>query len=224
MDIEILYRPAHSVARVRLGAGEQIEAEAGAMVSTDSHVQMETAAGGFKKGLKRLFGGESFFRNTFTATGRPGEVLLAPALAGDMTVLDCGARSWFIQSTSYVAGHKTIELDTKVGGFKTFFAGEGIFVLRASGQGKVIVAAFGALERIDVAGEVTIDTGHLVAWEDSPQLTYRVTKAGAGWIASYLSGEGLVCKFEGRGTVWIQTRNPSAYGALIGALLPPKKR
>lgn len=223
MDIDILYKPAHTVARVRLKPGEQIEAESGAMVSTDSHVHMETAAGGFKKGLKRLFGGESFFRNTFTAQGAPGEVLLAPPLAGDMTVLECGDRAWFVQSTSYVAGDKSLSLDTKLGGFKTFFAGEGIFVLRASGPGRVIVAAFGALERVDVDGEVVIDTGHLVAWEDSPDLTYNVTKAGSGWIASFLSGEGLVCRFQGRGTVWIQTRNPSAYGRLIGALLPPRK-
>lgn len=223
MDIEILYRPAHTLARVVLGPGDQIEAESGAMVSMDANVQMTTSAGGFKKGLKRLFGGESFFRNTFGVSGGSGQVLLAPALCGDMTVLDCGTASWFIQSSAYVAGHKTVQLDTKLGGFKSFFGGPGLFVLRASGQGSVIAAAFGALERVDVDGELTVDTGHLVAWEDRPDLTYKVTKAGSGWIASFLSGEGLVCNFSGRGTVWVQTRNPSAYGQLIGRLLPPKK-
>lgn len=224
MDIEIMYRPAHTMARVTLGPSDEIEAESGAMVSTDANVTMTTSAGGFKKGLKRLFGGESFFRNTFSVSGGSGQVLLAPSLCGDMTVLDCGAASWFLQSSAYVAGHKTVQLDTKLGGFKSFFGGPGLFVLRASGQGQVIAAAFGALERMEVDGELTVDTGHLVAWEDRPDLTYKVTKAGSGWIASFLSGEGLVCNFSGRGTVWVQSRNPSAYGKLIGRLLPPKKK
>ena len=70
MNIDILYKPAHSVAHVTLDAGERVVAESGAMVSTSGHISMTTSAGGFKKGLKRLFGGESFFRNTFTAEGR----------------------------------------------------------------------------------------------------------------------------------------------------------
>ena len=47
-----------------------------------------------------------------------------------------------------------------------------------------------------------------------------VGKSGSGWIASFLSGEGLVCHFKGQGRIWIQTRNATAYGQAIGALLP----
>ncbi len=224
MHIDIQYKPAHSLARVSLAAGESIEAESGAMVGMTHNVQMTTSAGGALKGFKRLFGGESFFRNQFTADGGPGEVLLAPSLCGDMTVLELADSPWFIQSTSYVAGSTTVDLDTKLGGFKTFFAGEGLFVLKAAGTGQVVVGAFGALERIDVDGSIVIDTGHLVAWQDRFSLRYRVTKASKGWIASYLSGEGLVCVFEGTGTVWIQTRNPAEYGRTIGALLPARSR
>ena len=67
---------------------------------------------------------------------------------------------------------------------------------------------------------IVIDTGHLVAWDTT--LTYTVGKSGSGWIASYLSGEGLVCHFQGQGRIWIQTRNPASYGQAIGALLPPR--
>ncbi len=224
MNIEVMYKPAHSLARVTLQPGESIRAEAGAMVGTTSNVDMTTQSrGGLGGGLRRMFGGESFFQNTFTAKGpAPGEVLLAPSLCGDMTTLPCGGQKWYIQSSSYVAGDPSLELETKLGGFKTFFAGEGIFVLRASGQGSVLVGAFGALERIDLDGELIIDTGHLVAWEDTSSLQYKVTKAGAGWIQAFLSSEGLVCKFSGKGTIWIQTRNPGEYGGAIGPLLPPK--
>ena len=42
--------------------------------------------------------------------------------------------------------------------------------------------------------------GHLVAWD--ARLQYEITKASdAGWIASWLSGEGLVCRFMGQGQV-----------------------
>jgi uncharacterized protein (TIGR00266 family) len=220
MDIEILYRPTHAMAHVRLSPGESVLAESGAMVGMTPGVDVKTGAGGLLKGLKRLFGGESFFRNTFTAANGPGEVYLAPALSGDLAVLDVGARGWFIQSTSFVASEVGVDVDTKIGGFKSFFAGEGIFVLKTRGAGKVLVGAYGALERMDIDGELVVDTGHLVAWEDS--LQYRVTKAGEGWISSFISGEGLVCHFTGRGTLWMQTRNPAAYGQELGRLLPPR--
>jgi len=32
-----------------------------------------------------------------------------------------------------------------------------------------------------------------------------------------------VCKFKGRGTAYIQTRNPLAYGQALGRLLPPRE-
>jgi len=224
MNIEILYKPAHSMARVELEQGESIKAEAGAMVGMSTHIDMETATGGVRKGLGRLFAGESLFQNTFTAGSAPGEVLLAPPLAGDMITLPVGPETWFIQSSSYVAGTPGVELETKVGGFKTFFSGEGVFLLRAHGEGEVIVSSFGGIDEVTVDGQLIVDTGHLVAWEDSSALQYRVTKASKGWIASFLSGEGLVCEFNGSGRVFIQTRNPSGFGRLIGRLLPPREK
>ena len=82
MEFDIRYRPAHTLARVTLQVGETIVAESGAMVGMSPNMDMKTSAGGLKKGLKRLFGGESFFRNEFSPQGGPGEVLLAPALCG----------------------------------------------------------------------------------------------------------------------------------------------
>jgi uncharacterized protein (TIGR00266 family) len=220
MDIDILHRPAQAVAEVRLDAGESLTAESGALVGMSPSLSIETGAGGIMKGLKRLFGGESFFRNTFRATRGPGRVFLAAALPGDMTVLDATPPGWRVQSTSYVASTPGVDVDTEFGGLRTFFAGEGLFVLRASGAGKVIVGAYGALERVEVDGELVVDTGHLVAWQ--ADLPFRIGKAAEGWIASFLSGEGLVCRFEGRGTIWLQTRNPSAFGQELGRLLPPR--
>lgn len=223
MQVNILYRPAHTLAQVWLQANESIVAESGAMVGMSTNVQMQTQAGGFMKGLKRMFGGESFFRNTFTAAGGPGEVLFAPPLCGDMATLDMTPHGYFIQSSSFLASSPNVNIETKIGGFRSFFAGEGVFVLKAtaSGPGQVIVGSYGGMQELICDGSLVIDTGHLVAWDAT--LEYSVGKSGSGWIASFLSGEGLVCHFRGQGRIWIQTRNPPAFGQEVGPMLPPRQ-
>jgi len=221
MQVEIGYRPAHSMARVMLQPNEAVVAESGAMVGMSTNVHMQTQSGGLMKGLKRMFGGESFFRNTFTAQGAAGEVLLAQSLPGDMVTLDMTPNGYFIQSSSYVASTPNVNIETKVGGFRSFFAGEGVFILKATaeGPGQCLVGAFGGIQELVCDGNLVIDTGHLVCWDST--LEYSVGKSGAGWIASFLSGEGLVCHFRGQGRIWIQTRNPSEYGTTVGRMLPP---
>jgi uncharacterized protein (TIGR00266 family) len=223
MQIEIDYRPAHSLARVSLEQDESVMAESAAMVGMSANVDIQTQSGGLMGGLKRMFGGESFFRNTFTAQNGPGHVLLAHALCGDMVTLDMTPEGYFIQSSSYIASSPGVDIDTTIGGFRSFFAGEGVFLLKAtsSGPGQVLVGSFGGIQELHCDGSLVIDTGHLVAWDAT--LDYSVGKSAGGLLASWLSGEGLVCHFQGQGRVWIQTRNPSEYGQMVGRMLPPRK-
>lgn len=58
-----------------------------------------------------------------------------------------------------------------------------------------------------------IDNGHLVAW-NCKYVMERV--ASGGIISGISSGEGLVCKFSGPGTVFMQTRNPKEFAAWMG--------
>lgn len=59
-----------------------------------------------------------------------------------------------------------------------------------------------------------IDNGYLVAWN----CKYILERAASGGIISGVaSGEGLVCKFTGPGTVYMQTRNAEAFKAYIAA-------
>jgi uncharacterized protein (TIGR00266 family) len=221
VQINILYKPSQSLAQVWLQPNESIVAESGAMVGMTPNVVMATQSGGIMSGLKRIFGGESFFRNTFTAQGNQGEVLFATPLCGDMVVVEVGQRQWAIQNSAYVACSPSVEVATKSGGFKGFFSGAGFFVLETKGYGQLVLGSFGAIEPIQVNGEMVIDTGHIVAWEST--LTYQVGKSGSGWVASMLSGEGLVCTFQGQGIVYIQSRNASEYGQAIGAMLPARE-
>ena len=221
MQIDIGYRPAHALAKVAIQNGESVVAEAGAMVGMSTNVQMQTQSGGMMKGVKRMFGGESVFRNTFTAQGGPGEVLLAHAVCGDMQPLEMTEHGYFIQAGAYIASSPHVNIETKRGGFKGMFSGAGAFMLQATAAqpGQVLVGAFGAIQELACDGNLVIDTGHLVAWDGT--LQYDISKSGAGWIASFLSGEGLVCHFHGQGRIWIQSRNPIEYGMAVGSKMPP---
>lgn len=221
MQVDVLYKPSQSLARVWLAPGESIMAESGAMVGMTPNVTIQTQSGGLMSGLKRIFGGESFFRNTFTAQGgTQGEVLFATPLCGDMAVIDIGQRQWCIQNGAYVASSPTVDVATKAG-VKGFFSGAGFFVLESRGHGQIIIGSFGAMEAVQVDGSMVIDTGHIVAWEST--LSYQLSKSGSGWVSSFLSGEGIVCTFQGQGLLYIQSRNASEYGQAIGAMLPARE-
>jgi uncharacterized protein (TIGR00266 family) len=112
-----------------------------------------------------------------------------------------------------------IEIDTKWGGAKTFFSGEGLFVLRCSGAGDMLVSSYGAIvDRQLQPGEVlTVDTGHIVAFDEG--VTYAVRKAGS-WKSTVLGAEGLVTDFTGPGRVLLQTRSPQDLIGWLTANLP----
>ena len=99
------------------------------------------------------------------------------------------------------------------------FSGEGLFWLKMEGHGKALINAFGAIYPVEVDGEYIVDTGHIVAFDDS--LDFSLSKAGKSWMSSLLGGEGIVCRFKGKGTVWCQSHSPSGFGHAIGQLLEP---
>ena len=229
MRFDIRYKPAHTLAVCSLAPGESVVAESGAMVSMSSNIGVRTDGpmggkkGGLLKSLKRtVLGGETFFTNTFTAQSGPAEVSLAPSLAGDMVVhpLQPG-ETLFIQGSSYVAAPESVLLDAKWQGMRGFLTGEGLFFLKAEGSGPVLINAFGAIHTMDLDGELIVDTGHLVAFTEG--IEYKLEKASAGWISSFLSGEGFVLRMRGRGRLYLQTRNPTEFGKSVGPKLPPRR-
>ena len=227
MKFETMFSPAYSLAVCKLDQGEQVMAESGAMVTQDGHVEMTTSASqgkgaaGLLKGLgRKLLLGESFFRNTFTASSAPGEVTFAPSLPGDIFVYDLTGSELIIQQTSYLASATSVEIETKWGGFKSLFGEGRMFWIRAKGTGPVAVNAFGGIKEIDIDGSYIVDTGHIVAFE--PTLDFTIKRVGS-WFSTFFSSEGLVCRFEGKGKLYMQTRNPSGFGGLVGPKLPPRE-
>jgi uncharacterized protein (TIGR00266 family) len=217
---EILHRPSFALAVVKLQAGQSISAEAGAMVSMSGNVELQSQMkGGLMGMIKRVAGGESAFVSTFTAQGGAGEVTLAPGGPGDIAAIDLNGE-YFVQSSSYLAGDTSLNVDTQFGGARSFFGGEGLFVLRVTGSGLLLVSSFGAIhkKKLEPGERYFIDTGHLVAWEG--HMRYELRQASRGLLRSLVSGEGLVAEFMGPGEILIQTRNLQAFAGMLKPFFP----
>ena len=142
--------------------------------------------------------------------------MLAPALPGDVFTFDMTGETYLVQSGSFLASSEGVSTDTKWGGAKTFFGGEGLIMLRCAGTGTLILSSYGAIHELDLnEGEsYTVDTGHLVAF--SEDIGFKVRTIG-GIKSTIFGGEGLVIDLTGPGKVLMQTRS---VGAFLDWLLP----
>jgi uncharacterized protein (TIGR00266 family) len=224
MKSEILYPGAFPMARVELAAGESIKAESGAMVASSPTIDIESKMeGGFLGALSRKFlTGEKFFFQTLRASRGPGEVLLAPTVPGEIVMLELdGVNEYMVQKDGFLAGAEAIKLDNQMQSLsRGLLGGEGFFILKVSGKGTLLLNSFGAIHKIELKPdqEYIVDNSHLVAW--SGTTSYNIERAASGWVASFTSGEGFVCRFRGPGVVYIQSRNPGTFGAWIRQFIP----
>lgn len=223
MNYKVLYQDAFPILNVDLQPGEMIKAESDAMVSMSPTIDLDgKMEGGLLQGLGRMLAGEKFFFQTLHARRGPGNVLLAPSIPGGIQDVELdGSYSLCVQKDGFLAATQGIEVSTQMQNlFKGVFSGEGFFILKVGGKGMVFLNSYGAIHAINVPEreEVIIDNGHLVAWPD--YMSYNMEKATSGWISSITSGECIVCRFRGPGTVLIQTRNPKGFGSWIRRFIP----
>jgi len=224
MDFQILQPGAFASLEVKLANGESVKAESGSMVTMTESVDVDSKIeGGLFGGLKRkLLTGESLFFQTLVATRGDGKVLLAPSFPGDLAVLELdGNKEYILQKNGFLAAEDSVVIDTKMQNLaKGIFSGEGFFIMKVSGKGKIAINAYGSIHKeVLSAGEtLVVDNGHLVAW--SAEMNFKIEKAAKGIISSITSGEGLVCRFTGAGEIYIQSRNPSAFGGWVYGLIP----
>lgn len=228
MNIEILGgQSGFASALVKLEGGDEFISESGAMYRCSSNVDIDVTTrtrgkGGLLSGLKRLFAKESFFFSTYkTKDGQPGEVGIVPTHQGQVRhqTLD-GSGEWYCSGGSYLGSSPGVGVETEFQGWKGFLSGESLSFLKVSGSGDLLLGSFGRIIELEVEDELTVDTGHLVAFESS--LEYTISKASSSWLQAFLSGEGFVMKFRGRGRCLIQSHNPTEFGKAIGPQLPPR--
>lgn len=213
---------------VHLEPGEKFVSDAGAMFRASSNIDIDVTTGsrgqgGILGGLGRLLTGDTFFLSTYEVTdGRPGEVGLAPTHMGEVREVNVSSdEAWLCAGGSFLGAESTLALDTRFQGLKGLLGGESLSLLRISGSGALLVSALGMLTSMEIDGELIVDTGHVVAFTES--LSYTIDKVGGGWINTWLSGEGFVMRFSGKGQIILQSHNPTRFGRQLGPLLPERE-
>ncbi len=207
---EIEHSPSYASLQLDLQPEQTVIVEAGAMAAMDTCIKMKSKMrGGLIKGVGRMVSGESLFLSEFTAKDQSGKLFISPGVPGDIQHYFLNGNGLIIQASGFVASGKNVDLDTQFQGFKGFLSGESLFFMKATGIGDIWFSSYGAIMEINVTGDYVVDTGYIVAFENS--LNYQVEVVGGlsfnNLRTGLFGGEGLVCRFRGEGRLWIQTRN-----------------
>ncbi len=211
---------------VELEENEAVTAESGAMFFMSGNMTIETKAkGGLFKGLKRKMTGESFFQNTYRATGGTGLVAFAGPAPGKIKALDIQEGQQInLQKGGYIAATQGIEQDLtrqkKIGA--AVFGGEGFWLQKITGQGTCWIHAGGDFVEFDLTqGQVMkVDNGNVVAWDHT--VDYGVERVG-GLKSTILSGEGFVASLTGPGKIICQSMTLRQLAGAISPFLPKKR-
>ena len=133
------------------------------------------------------------------ARGPASNVLLAPSLPGEIALLTVDeTRKWRIGRGGFFAADDTVDLKVvRQTIAQGCCSGEGLFVMKARGHGRLLVNSYGGLVlyRLQDGDERVVENGQLVAW--SANTPYKIVwTSRRGVVASCLSGQRLACKFE----------------------------
>ncbi len=217
MEFQILKNPM-SILEVHLKEGETITAEAGALVFMKGEIEVKTKmrSGLFKTVKVSLLGNESFFVNDYISKEDGCVLGLTGPPVGDIIEIPINRDSGFIvQSGAYIASTPGVDIDTKWQGFTKGIFGSELFMLKATGEGKVFCNAYGGIiqKQLSAGERMTLDNYHLVALSLNSE--YKVTKFG-GLKSTILGGEGLVTEVLGPAIVYFQTKNLKELIDLLG--------
>jgi len=227
MKHEIKYKPSYSMLVVTLDQGESITAESGSMTYMNPNIEVHT-----RKREKSILGSlglavlgrQSFWVNEYKAANASGEVAFVSAPVGDIETLQIGPnKGYVIQKSAYIASTQNIDLDVKWEGFTKGLFGQGLFMIKVTGDGTLFINTFGAIDKhhLESGQTMIVDNFHLVAFSDTCQ--YKVTKFG-GLKETLLGGEGLVTHISGPGDIYIQTKNLREFVEWLWTLIEPRVR
>lgn len=227
LEFDITSQPEYALLRVRLAQGQRVFAEPSAMASRDPSISLSAGLkGGLLGSMGRMFAGESMIMNTFAATQGAGEVTFAPGPSGDILHRRLNGNRLLLQRGGYLAHGEGVEVSAKWEGARGFFAGQGLVLLQAKGTGDLFFNAYGAVLEFDVTDDFMVDTGYVVAFDDT--LRYEVSVLpglglGGRVKSFFFGGEGLVVRFSGQGRVWVQTRTVNPFLSWVYPYRPQRK-
>ena len=207
-----------------LESGEKMINEGGSMCWMSPNMKMETSSnGGIGKALGRMFAGENFFQNIYTAQGGPGLIAFASSFPGSVRAFDITpGREMIFQKSAFLAGEAGVELSVffnkKFGA--GLFGGEGFIMQKITGSGTVFAEFDGHVVEYDLAAgqQIVVDTGHLAAMTGSCSIDIQKVPGVKNVL---FGGEGLFnTVITGPGRVWLQTMPIANVAAALKPFMP----
>jgi uncharacterized protein (AIM24 family) len=183
----------------------KVRIEPGALYYMEGNLEMKASTGGgFLKGLTRkALSGETFFVSEVHGTG---VIYLEPTF-GHFMLVPVDGEEYIVDKSLFYAG--TAGLDISAAAQKnvssTVFGGEGLFQTKIKGSGTAII--YSPVPRAEIQ-EFSLDGSRLAvdgnfALMRTGGVTFRAEKSSKSWVATSVSGEGLLQTFSGSGRVWI---------------------
>lgn len=221
------------LAKLDLNAGETLLIENGSMVYKSPSLELRTkmnAEGGngftrfVKAAARSMVSGESIFITEVYANNN-GTIALAPPIPGQIAILKVDSNHQYrINDGAFLAMENGVRYQMKSQslGKAVFGKSGGLFVMETTGNGNVLINAFGTIEKITLNNDtITIDNGHVLAWDSS--LNYNLHFEG-GFFQSMGTGEGLVNTFSGTGDIYIQSLNMGNFASQINPYISHPER
>ena len=203
-----------------VAAGETLITERGSMSWMSPNMKMATTSnGGLGKALGRMFAGESFFQNTYTAQGGPGQIAFASSFPGSIRAFQIApGRDIIVQKSGFLASEAGVQLSVffqkRLGA--GFFGGEGFVMQRLSGNGVAFVEIDGYAVEYELAAgqQMVVDTGYLAAMDSTCTMSVETVP---GVKNALFGGEGLFnTVVTGPGKIILQTMPISGVAASLG--------
>jgi uncharacterized protein (TIGR00266 family) len=189
--------------------GETLLCEGGAMSWMTPNMVMQTATnGGVKKAFGRIFSGESFFQNRYTAQGGPGKIAFASSFPGSIKAYEIDPDHEIVcQKTCFLASEEGVELSVffqkKIGA--GLFGGEGFIMQKLSGHGTAFLEIDGSICRyhLEAGQQLIVDTGYLAVMDATCSMDIQTVP---GVKNMFFGGEGVFNTIiTGPGDVLLQT-------------------
>ena len=217
------------IVELKLFHGESVYTQSNGMAWMENGILMDTnLKGGLFRTIGRMFTDETLFMTTYTcavdnaslAFGTTGIGSIIPvAIDHDYSII-CQKKSFLVAESS-VESKITFTKKISAG----LFGGEGFILQKLSGRGMAFLETMGGVieKELGIGEELTVDNGHLVAFEDT--CTYEV-KLVKGIKNILYAGEGLtLIKMTGPGKVYLQSMTMDEFVNSIVPYIPkPEKK
>jgi uncharacterized protein (AIM24 family) len=182
----------------------KIRVEPGALYYMHGALEMKASTGGgILRGLARkALTGETFFVNEIHGKG---EIYLEPTF-GHFILVELTKDELIVDKSLFYASLGDIEVSASINKAAASIAGgEGFFQTKISGTGVAVLFSpvpMSEIQEFKLNNDKLSVDGNFALMRSSG-VDFTVEKSSKSWVATSVSGEGLLQTFKGTGSVWL---------------------